>query len=254
MFCSNCGVNLNDNVNFCSSCGNKVNISTSSSSSIKNQTDSNSSSNAINHYEALSLTESFSSFLSKAFIFEGRASRSEYWWGVFVAFLITLPIEVIIKFSNSFLLNFLLIIPYLYLSLAQIACASRRLHDTNKSGWRQLWSFTIIGVIPVLVWLCTSSDKNKNLYGDVPLKKLDDNFKNDSVNYGIYTPSYLILNNLYDVREYKGSQYYLLKSGNSALKTGSSVKVFYTEDELKKFLNGSNVPLKASYSNTELNI
>jgi uncharacterized membrane protein YhaH (DUF805 family) len=254
MFCSNCGVNLNDNVNFCSSCGNKVNISTTFDSSNKNHTGSSSSSHAINHYEALSFGEAFSSFLSKAFVFEGRASRSEYWWGVFFAFLITIPIEIIIKFSSSIFLNFLLIIPSLYLSLAQIACASRRLHDTNKSGWRQLWSFTIIGLIPVLVWLCTSSDKNKNLYGDVPLKKLDDNFENNEVNYGIYTPSYLILNNLYAVKEYKGSQYYLLKSGNSALKTGAVVKVFYTEDELKKFLNGSNVTVKATYSTSELNI
>jgi uncharacterized membrane protein YhaH (DUF805 family) len=34
-----------------------------------------------------------------------------------------------------------------------IAVATRRLHDTGRSGWKELWSLTITGAIFVVVWM-----------------------------------------------------------------------------------------------------
>ncbi len=42
---------------------------------------------------------------------------------------------------------------FLGIFIPSILVAARRLHDTNKSGWRLLWSFTGIGAFFVLYWL-----------------------------------------------------------------------------------------------------
>ena len=97
--------------------------------------------------------------LSKYFVFEGRASRSEYWWW----FLIT--------FATGFVVQF--IVPGLYLAvvvllgLPTIAVTARRLHDQNRSGWWQL-----IGLIPFIGWillalsLIREGTRGPNNYGE----------------------------------------------------------------------------------------
>ena len=62
---------------------------------------------------------------------------------------------------------------FLVTAIPQISITIRRLHDTGKSGWWFLISFTIIGLIPLFIWWCTSSEPNKNRYGKVP-KMLSD--------------------------------------------------------------------------------
>ena len=43
----------------------------------------------------------------------------------------------------------------------------RRLHDSNRSGWWLLLYITIIGIIPLLWWICVSkSTEGPNKYGD----------------------------------------------------------------------------------------
>ena len=42
-----------------------------------------------------------------------------------------------------------------------IAAAARRLHDVNKSGWWQLIALTIIGLIPLIIWLASEGEKEK---------------------------------------------------------------------------------------------
>ena len=54
-----------------------------------------------------------------------------------------------------------------------LAAAARRLHDVNKSGWWQLISLTIIGIIPLLIWMASEGEKKKNQYGNpIKIKKL----------------------------------------------------------------------------------
>ena len=48
--------------------------------------------------------------------------------------------------------------------------AIRRLHDTGRSGWRLLLGFTIIGLIPLIVWNCMPSQIGTNQYGPNPLE------------------------------------------------------------------------------------
>ncbi len=88
----------------------------------------------------MTFTDSIKTCLSKYADFKGRASRSEYWW--FILFL----------FLGFFILSFfgktLVLIFNFGMLLPSIAVATRRLHDTNRTGWLQL-----IGIIPIIGWL-----------------------------------------------------------------------------------------------------
>ena len=53
------------------------------------------------------------------------------------------------------------VIPYL-------SICWRRLHDIGKSGANVFWCLTIIGAIPVLIWLCQDSSRGDNQYGANP--------------------------------------------------------------------------------------
>lgn len=72
--------------------------------------------------------------------FSGRASRPEFWWFMLFIFGGSFVLSYV-----SFWLNVLFVLGTL---LPQVAAATRRLHDTGRSGWWQL-----IGVIPVIGWI-----------------------------------------------------------------------------------------------------
>jgi len=72
--------------------------------------------------------------------FSGRASRSEYWWFALFVFLGSVVLSMF-----SFWLQMLFLLGTL---LPQLAAASRRLHDTNRSGWWQL-----ICLVPLIGWI-----------------------------------------------------------------------------------------------------
>lgn len=97
--------------------------------------------------------------------FNGRASRSEYWFFLLAYFLLALAISVFTtpeQWVPSVALDVLVIIPVL-------AVNARRLHDTGRSGWNQLWALTIIGLIPLLYWYCSKSSNEGNRFGSNPL-------------------------------------------------------------------------------------
>lgn len=78
--------------------------------------------------------------------FSGRASRSEYWWFMLFLVLASLAISMI-----SPILSGLFSIGTL---LPALAAATRRLHDTNRSGWWQLIAFVpVIGFIVIVIFL-----------------------------------------------------------------------------------------------------
>ena len=94
--------------------------------------------------------------------FNGRASRSEFWWWYLfnlicwiVGFIINPIVEIII---------------ILGLALPYFAVAARRLHDIGKSGWLQLVGLIpLVGWIFMIIWCVTEGEKKKNKYGP-PIK------------------------------------------------------------------------------------
>lgn len=86
-------------------------------------------------------------YFSNYFNFSGRASRSEFWWAILFNFLVGLVVSLVP------LVN---IVWSLGTFFPSIALATRRLHDTNRTGWLQLLAFFFpIGTIALIVWYAT---------------------------------------------------------------------------------------------------
>jgi uncharacterized membrane protein YhaH (DUF805 family) len=126
--------------------------------------------------------------------FNGRATRSEFWWFFLFCFVVSLILGVISNYI-SWAFSLATILPTL-------AVGSRRLHDTNKSGWLQLGfyisyiiAFVLMGfgaaslmtssspnmllialggilmlatLIVFIILMVKESDASENKYGDVP--------------------------------------------------------------------------------------
>ena len=110
----------------------------------------------------MGFTESLRTCFEKYANFNGRASRSEFWWFYLfytlcwiIGFVINPVVELVVVLG--------LLLPY-------IAVAARRLHDIDKSGWLQLIGLIpLIGWIIMIIWCATEGHKKKNKYGS-PIK------------------------------------------------------------------------------------
>ena len=100
-------------------------------------------------------------------VFEGRASRREYWMFTGISLLIAIVLGIVdaMVFGETPMLGILYTLAVLVPSLA---VSVRRLHDTNRSGW---WLFIsiipIIGVTVLFVFALQGSQNEGNRYGDV---------------------------------------------------------------------------------------
>ncbi len=103
--------------------------------------------------------------LKKYAVFEGRATRSEYWYFVLFSFLISIAITIVegILFKGNNLLGG---VYSLAVFIPSLAVGARRLHDTGKSGWWQLLCLIpIVGWIVLIVFLATEGQSESNEYG-----------------------------------------------------------------------------------------
>lgn len=105
--------------------------------------------------------------MAKYAVFSGRASRSEYWWFYLFTLLMSWGASIVgaVTFPDPVLAEISSIIVLLVFLLPSLAAATRRLHDTGRSGWWQLLYLTVIGGIFVIVWLATDTEKSDNKYG-----------------------------------------------------------------------------------------
>ena len=74
--------------------------------------------------------------------FNGRAGLPEYWW----FFLFLFIASIILSGVSGLLANIFSLATF----VPFIAVTARRLHDSNKSGWLQLW-WTIAGIVGMLL-------------------------------------------------------------------------------------------------------
>ena len=116
----------------------------------------------------MTFSESVSVCFKKYFVFEGRASRSEYWWFQ----LIVSPSYFISEVLDNEISFFFLGITLLTF-IPAISVGVRRLHDTNRSGFFLLISFIpFIGALVLLFLLIPEGTKGKNRFGSDPLKRI----------------------------------------------------------------------------------
>lgn len=99
--------------------------------------------------------------------FKGRASRKEYWMFMLVYSIIYIPISILESIAN--MPPVLSGIYYLFTFLPCLAVATRRLHDTGRSGWWNLIPLIpVIGAIIFIVFTCQGSQEKDNQYGAMP--------------------------------------------------------------------------------------
>lgn len=101
--------------------------------------------------------------LRRAFDFNTRSTRAEFWW--YTLF------EILTAFAIAIILPFLSPLYTLVLMIPSIAVAIRRLHDINKSGWWLLLIFVpLIGAIVLLIFMIKESQQAENQWGSLPIK------------------------------------------------------------------------------------
>lgn len=113
--------------------------------------------------------------------FNGRASRSEFWWYTLGYVIISYAWSFIMsmitgasvmagmdgnfQFSAIQLLSY---IPSIGLLLPTLGVGARRLHDIGKSGWWQLLYLICCGGLVLLYFFIQEGQKGDNQYGPMP--------------------------------------------------------------------------------------
>jgi transcriptional regulator with XRE-family HTH domain len=82
--------------------------------------------------------------------FEGRAARPDYWWFLLAVLVVTGAVTALSEALGAAV--------SVVLSLPLAAVGARRLHDTGRSGWWQLFVLAPFGFIVVLILLAQPTD------------------------------------------------------------------------------------------------
>lgn len=100
--------------------------------------------------------------------FEGRSSRSEYWYWMLFVWLLCMALTLVgASMDSGSLLDGLIM---LFFFFAHLSVAVRRLHDLGKSGWWVLLCLIpFVGAVVLLIWYVTKGTDGPNQYGPDPL-------------------------------------------------------------------------------------
>ena len=120
----------------------------------------------------LPFVKAFMKMIANCTDFNGRTGREDFWWAYLCVFIINFIVSIVcgvlVGITGFGLFSILARLVSLALSLLSLAMSVRRLHDTNKSGWWLLLSLTIIGCIPLLIFMIQEGDAGDNQYGPNP--------------------------------------------------------------------------------------
>jgi uncharacterized membrane protein YhaH (DUF805 family) len=99
--------------------------------------------------------------LKKYAVFDGRASREEFWMYTLVNFIVSLVLHLVSGVLGG-IYSLAVLVP-------SLAVGARRLHDTGRSGWLLLIGLIpLIGIIVLIVFWVQDSQAGANKYGPNP--------------------------------------------------------------------------------------
>ena len=125
-------------------------------------------------------TNYIDSITKKYSTFEGRATRSEFWYYtllsniIYIALLFVSSIATLIQASLnidflSSLVSTFTLVWLIGTIIPGMALTCRRLHDTDKSGWLQLLILIpLIGPIVLIVFFASAGTEKENRFGPNP--------------------------------------------------------------------------------------
>lgn len=116
------------------------------------------------------LKAAIGSFYANYFVYQGRSSRSQYWWVALYNFVVAAVLEVFMYATGG---SFMYYLFYVLLGLFGLAnfipnlmLTMRRLHDVGKgAGWIFIALIPIIGSIWLLVLMLMPSE-GPNRFGN----------------------------------------------------------------------------------------
>ena len=145
----------------------------------------------------VSFTDAVKLFFKRYGDFQGRSSRSEYWW-IQLFNILVMIVPMIMFFGvvgadpyamesgdvppGAWLPLILIGLYGLVIIIPSIALVVRRFHDLNQTGWLYL-IFIIVGLIPLVgmiasiamvIWFCFRGTIGPNKYGPDPLDPNND--------------------------------------------------------------------------------
>lgn len=105
--------------------------------------------------------------------FNGRASRSEYWYFCLFTAIVGFVAEIFAGIVGAIAGELIALVIQLGISLSltlpSLAVGARRLHDTGRSGaYLLLGLIPLIGGIILIVFFCQESQPHENQYGPNP--------------------------------------------------------------------------------------
>jgi len=113
-------------------------------------------------YGNIGLIQAISLGFQNLFDFQGRSSRSAYWYfGLFV----TCAYLVILNFTEARIGSAPRLIIDIFVTFIPLSASVRRLHDTDRSGWWNLVGLTIIGLVPLIIWQAMPGQNDGNRFG-----------------------------------------------------------------------------------------
>jgi hypothetical protein len=166
MHCINCGNENHEGSIFCNTCGKRNDgVAVSDTASAVLSPDEN----------AMTFGRAIITCLTKYSDFNGKASRSEFWWfALFTAIVLVASYVLIDSVKVAILICLALAIPV-------FTAATRRLHDINRSGWWHLIALTGVGAVLLLIWLSTEGKRESLTKSEV----YDSSKKNVSSGYKV---------------------------------------------------------------------
>jgi uncharacterized membrane protein YhaH (DUF805 family) len=113
----------------------------------------------------VSFGEAISQAFRNTFTYQGRASRSAYWWfalGMVIAGIVLVILASVLKTFGVFID----VIAYIALTLTGLSLTIRRLHDTDRSGfWWFIGLVPFVGGIVLLVFTLLEGTPGPNRFG-----------------------------------------------------------------------------------------
>ena len=132
----------------------------------------------------MSFTEAVRTCISKYATFDGRATRSEFWWFYLFIVLVSaigyIPFLILAALGSgdsgvstifgilAVIWMIVWIIAMIALIIPQLAVGCRRLHDRGQSGWLQLLLLVPCGNIVLIVFWVMEGTPGDNAYGPKP--------------------------------------------------------------------------------------
>ena len=152
--CPDCQSQISDAALTCIKCGRPMQIKAAQSNVVVTE--------GFIPPRSLSFVEAIDTCFRKYAVFSGRASRSELWYFFLFGIIMGVLTDLIDSMMGYIVFGPSSAISILVFFIPNLAVATRRLHDTNRSGWRQLWFLTIIGAFFIWFWCAQKGDQQTN--------------------------------------------------------------------------------------------